>query len=164
MNIFYLHDNPEVAASWHCDKHCIKMILESAQLLSTAHRELDGDEYADSVNLYKSFSPNHPSNIWIREARANYRWVWDLLFALCSEYTERYDKVHAVQRNGILSALAPSPSNIPLEVFSQPPQCMPDEYKVQDDTVLSYRNYYHGEKAYFAKWRLGEPTWWKGAA
>ena len=43
MNIFYLDTRPKEAAMMHCDKHCVKMILETAQLLSTAHRELDGD-------------------------------------------------------------------------------------------------------------------------
>ena len=63
MNIFYLDKNPEIAAQYHCDKHCVKMILESAQLLSTAHRVLDGDKWADDQGLYKSFSPNHPCAI-----------------------------------------------------------------------------------------------------
>ena len=164
MNIFYLHNDPEVAASYHCDKHCVKMILESAQLLSTAHRILDGDDYADSVGLYKSFSPNHPSAVWVRESRENYRWLWEMTFALCREYNKRYDKTHAIQRVGILGALAPSPDNIVSSGFTSPPQCMPDQYKVDGDVVQGYKNYYHGEKAYFAQWRLGEPEWWKGAA
>jgi hypothetical protein len=162
MNIFYLHENPEVAASFHCDKHCVKMILESAQLLSTAHRELDGSEYADSVSLYKSFSPNHPSALWVRESCDNYRWLWKLMFELCLEYNKRYEKHHAIVRKGLLSALSPSPTNMEYKGFTSPPPCMPDQYKVEGDTVQSYQNYYHGEKAYFAKWRLGEPDWWKG--
>ena len=46
MNIFYLDRDPVIAAQMMCDKHVVKMILESAQMLSTAHRVLDGDEYA----------------------------------------------------------------------------------------------------------------------
>ena len=46
MNIFYLHPDPTIAAQMMCDKHVLKMVLETAQLLSTAHRELDGDEKA----------------------------------------------------------------------------------------------------------------------
>ena len=53
MNIFYLDRDPVIAAQMMCDKHVVKMILESAQMLSTAHRVLDGDEYADKVGLYK---------------------------------------------------------------------------------------------------------------
>ena len=43
MNIFYLHENPEICAEYHCDKHVVKMILETAQMLSTAHRIIDGE-------------------------------------------------------------------------------------------------------------------------
>ena len=96
MNIFYLDKDAEIAAQYHCDKHCVKMILESAQLLSTAHRVLDGDEDADRLGLYKSFSPNHPSAIWVRQSDQNYNWLWELLHYLGIEYSKRYDKVHSI--------------------------------------------------------------------
>ena len=51
MNIFYLHNDPQIAAQMHCDKHVVKMILEYAQLLSTAHHELDG---VPSIECYKN--------------------------------------------------------------------------------------------------------------
>ena len=163
MNIFYLDKDAEIAAQYHCDKHCVKMILESAQLLSTAHRVLDGDEDADRLGLYKSFSPNPPSANWVRQSDQNYNWLWELLHYLGIEYSKRYDKVHSIH-SSIRIALGISPSNIPRTVFMAPPQCMPDQYKVEDDPVQGYKNYYHGEKASFAQWRLGEPAWWKGAA
>ena len=47
MNIFYLHKEPEVSARLHCDKHVVKMIIEYAQMLSTAHRMIDGEQYYD---------------------------------------------------------------------------------------------------------------------
>ena len=72
MNIFYLDSDPYVAAKMHCDKHVVKMILESAQMLSTAHRVLDGDEYADERGLYKMAHKNHPSTIWVRTSTDNY--------------------------------------------------------------------------------------------
>ena len=52
MNIFYLHSDPKTCASMHCDKHVVKMILETAQMLSTAHHELDGENVVEG--LYKS--------------------------------------------------------------------------------------------------------------
>tara|TARA_R100000664_G_C2731947_1_gene122266 strand:- start:111 stop:602 length:492 start_codon:yes stop_codon:yes gene_type:complete len=162
MNIFYLDPDPEVAARYHCDKHCVKMILESAQLLSTAHRVLDGDEFADEQGIYKAFSPNHPSAIWTRESCENYDYVWDLTYYLCKEFTKRYTGVHGVQKNNVLTGLAIYPHNLLMKSFTPPPQCMPDEYKVEGDPVQAYKNYYHGEKAYFAEWRLGAPLWWKG--
>jgi hypothetical protein len=44
MNIFVLDTNPAKAAKYHNNKHCVKMILETAQLLSTAHRIIDGKQ------------------------------------------------------------------------------------------------------------------------
>ena len=43
MNIFVLDDSPRKSAVAHCDKHVCKMMIEYAQMLSTAHRVLDGD-------------------------------------------------------------------------------------------------------------------------
>ena len=78
MNIFYLDEDPILAAQMHCDKHVVKMILESAQLLSTAHRLLDGNKLADERGLYKATHINHPSSIWVRKSSENYYWLWNL--------------------------------------------------------------------------------------
>ena len=102
MNIFYLHSDPVTCAEWHCDKHVVKMILEYAQLLSTAHHEVDG---TPSINCYKSTHRNHPSAIWARTNRKNYRWLWRLLDATATEYTHRYGKVHATKLKGIVDSL-----------------------------------------------------------
>ena len=157
MNIFYLHKNPHQSARMHCDKHCVKMILETAQLLSTAHRELDGDNYANLYGLYKSTHKNHPSAVWVRQSTSNYQWAYELLKHLCEEYTSRYGKVHKTSR--LLHALNFTPMNIPVMDFTPPPQCMPDEYK-QKSTVGAYRHYYLNEKLYMAKWAYSDtPAW-----
>jgi hypothetical protein len=158
MNIFYLDADPAIAAQQQCDKHCVKMILETAQLLSTAHRLLNGDEYADSVGLYKATHKNHPSAVWVRQSTANYNWTHLHLTALCAEYTRRYNKTHKTQR--LLTALAKLPGALPdADTMTEPPQCMPDQYK-GDCAVSAYRNYYLGEKMYMAKWAYTEaPTW-----
>ena len=57
MNIFYLYDNPVMSAEAQPDKMLVKMPLETAQMLCTAHRELDGNEYADEVGLFGQESP-----------------------------------------------------------------------------------------------------------
>lgn len=156
MNIFYLDSRPYVAAKDHCDKHVVKMILESAQMLCTAHRELDGD--VPDV-FYKSTHKNHPSTIWARSKAGNYRWLYDLFVSLCDEYTYRYGKVHLSDKKFRASLLS-HPRNISFGDYIQPPQCMPDEYKC-DDSVTAYRNYYMGDKAYFAKWsKRDKPNWW----
>ena len=64
MNIFYLSRDPHEAARLQCDRHVVKMILETAQMLCTAHRYLDGDERADKLGMYKTAHLNHPSTKW----------------------------------------------------------------------------------------------------
>ena len=59
MNIFYLDKDPQQAAKYHCDKHVVKMILESAQMLCTVVNEISGGQ----VTPYKSTHKNHPCKI-----------------------------------------------------------------------------------------------------
>ena len=169
MNIFYLDKNPKVAAEMHCDKHVIKMVLEYAQILSTAHRIIDGDEAGDKRGLYEIAYKNHPSTAWARLGRGNYNYLSDLWAWLGIEYTHRYGKVH---KAATLEWLHYSPDNIPKKTLltgltSPPPQCMPDEYKCNpnsaslEDTVLAYRSYYIGEKSKFADWKNRDiPHWY----
>jgi len=159
MNIFYLSDYPHLCAEFHCDKHVVKMILETAQMLSTAHHELDGENAVEGI--YKSTHKNHPSNIWVRENYGNYQYTWELLYHLLEQYKIRYKKTHATHR--LLDPLSIRPKNISgMPVPTEPPQCMPDEYKVEGDSIQAYRNYYMGEKSYFAKWNYTTPpNWWQ---
>lgn len=157
MNIFYLDRNPKIAAEMHCDKHVVKMILESAQMLSTAHRVLDGDKFADDSGLYKMAHKNHPCSIWARANASTYKWLFDLYESLMVEYTYRYDKHHASSR--LMTALRTAPINITQGEFVDPPRCMPDHCKI-DGTVLSYQNYYMIEKSYFANWKRRVPPAW----
>tara|TARA_E500000305_G_C3877402_1_gene168072 strand:+ start:83 stop:574 length:492 start_codon:yes stop_codon:yes gene_type:complete len=161
MNIFYLDKDPREISEMQCDKHCVKMILESAQMLSTAHRILDGDEYADKHKLYKATHKNHPSTVWTRASSGNYNWHFDLFKSMLGEYTFRYGKLHKCM--DLFRSLENWPTNIPRKEFTPPPQCMPEEYKCED-TVQAYRNYYMGEKSGFAKWKAREvPTWFRDA-
>jgi len=170
MNIFYLDKNPTIAAQYHVDKHCVKMILESCQLLSTAHRILDGDQtmgktatgrnvkrwvLSDDRNevLYSATHVNHPSAVWCRQTHKNYRWLHNLLCELSAEYTYRYEKIHRCQEIGLIDALSLLPKNIPIGEFTDPTPAMPDQYKVFGDGVQSYRNYYNGEKQRMFSWK-----------
>lgn len=141
MNIFYLDKDPIIAAQQHCDKHVVKMIVEYAQMLSTAHRILDGNlihvpvlcengyqilkknsepktkkhyEHSNPVldeNLYKAAHINHPSTIWARTSNNNYNWLYYLFCCLCNEYTHRYNKVHSTEIK-LGSILGRVPNNI----------------------------------------------------
>jgi hypothetical protein len=161
MNIFYLDKDPVIAAQMHCDKHCVKMILESAQMLSTAHRVCDGDEIADSKGMYKMAHKNHPSTIWVRSSVKNYIWLWKHMTALMREYTHRYGKTHATERLKVILARTPTNINYGAK-FTDPPQCMPEECK-GNDTVLAYQKYYIIEKEKIATWnkKRSAPSWWK---
>ncbi len=159
MNIFYLSKHPSIAAAYHCDKHVIKMILESAQMLSTAHRVLEQQQsYIDLYDLYgvyKKSHENHPSSIWVRQSEENYKWLFDLMCNLLSEYRDRYQKIHACERLTCVLKTVPR-ALVGIGTFTNPPQCMPDQYK-QKNTVLAYREYYNKEKK-FAKWEKKDNT------
>lgn len=142
MNIFYLDSNPQKAAEYHHDVHLRKMILETSQLLSTAHHVLGSSSHSLS-NVYKKTHVSHPSAIWVRQNRATYQWGVELLNALHEEYRYRFDKTHASLR--VAPFLAKYPFDIGVGDLIPPPLCMPDEYKT-DDAVESYRNYYRKAK------------------
>jgi hypothetical protein len=189
MNIFYLDNNTKQAARWHCDDHVRKMMVEYAQLLSTAHRVLDGtpctvskwcynkkqkqwfikhnykhyhldDDFYDHrgilvpsrCNKYLAAHVNHPSTIWTRTNSGNYKWLWSLLDELSLQYITRYVKEHKVEHSGLLRRLYSLPSNLPHQSATPVPQCMPDKYKVKDDPVSAYRQFYVFDKSRFAKW------------
>jgi hypothetical protein len=183
MNIFYLDNDPVKCAEMHVDKHCIKMILEYCQLLSTAHRVLDGKEVVelsktgrktkrwrleDERNdiLYSATHINHPSAVWCRQSKSNYDWLHKLLVKLCAEYTYRYGKVHKCEEIGLVKQLANLPNNISDRPFTEPTPAMPDECKVPGDSLQSYRNYYMMNKSHLWSWKgkinkRETPFWFK---
>ena len=97
MNFFYIEETAKEIAKSHNNAHCIKMILEYAQMLSTTHRvvdqyyhEVDG-KYVfvglpkDMQKLYKIAHLNHPTTIWVRESVQHYNFMYDVFEALCDE-------------------------------------------------------------------------------
>ena len=159
MNIFYFYDCPEKSAQAQPDKMLVKMPLETAQMLCTAHRVLDGDVYADTVGLYKTAYKNHPCTIWARESSINYTWLYKHFLALGKEYTYRYGKEHA-SITKLADALSKMPDKININLATPVAQAMPDQYK-NDNPIVAYRNYCINEKHY-AKWEKGraKPDWW----
>lgn len=178
MNIFYLDTNPQICAEMHVDKHVVKMIIEYAQLMSTAHRVLDGKQYTDLTangrriqrwrmddpvmesTLYKASHVNHPSAIWCRENKENYVWLYRMWFYLLQEYTYRYGKQHECAK--LRAALYLAPENISDGEFFPPTPAMPPELKIVSDNPVpgrkydvlkSYHNYYRVEKRSFATWK-----------
>lgn len=182
MNIFALDSDPAVAAQYNCDRHVIKMILEVSQLLSTAHRVLDGTlidglsasgrrqkQYAHSNStLYKATHINHPSAKYCRDSAEQYIWTAKHLQALCAEYTWRYGKIHKTQQIGLVDWLC---SNVPHNISAQsksfelPYPAMPDDC-ITSNVVESYRKYYSTHKRHLASWagKINSrpvPSWYK---
>lgn len=166
MNIFYLDEDPVIAAQMQCDKHVVKMILESMQMLSTAHRVLDGRETIRlsktgrkikhwihpnkkfDENLYFATHVNHPCNVWIREGFYNYHWLVHHVDALLKEYTFRYGKEH--KSKFLLPFISVSPYNLPPGstkvklCMGSHPECINE-----NDPVESYRNFYKTKQTQF---------------
>jgi hypothetical protein len=178
MNVFYLDREPKACAEYHCDKHVVKMIIEYAQLMSTAHRILDGKEYIDVTangrkikrwrmedstyesGLMKASHINHPSAVWTRKSKSNYMWLNRMWNYLLLEYTHRYGKRHACSK--YMNVLYAWPENIPEGAFTEPPPAMPDYCKVTGNSIASYHKYYINEKVRFARWTKRKvPAWFK---
>ena len=184
MNIFALNDSPFQSAREMCDKHVVKMPVETAQMLSTVHRMLDGDPYIDySKNgrriqrwrhhtdassgnvLYRATMMNHPCTIWARETLGNYRWLSAHGIALCDEYTRRYGRTHG-SREVLEYCRDTEPENLPVDHRQTPfPQAMPDYCKVMGNSISAYKKYYVAEKRRFATWKQPAkmPKWFDQA-
>jgi hypothetical protein len=183
MNIFILDNDPVKAAQDQCDKHVVKMIIESAQMLSTVHRMVDGVmerrlsksgsmiQYFKlndirETTLYKACHFNHPSTVWTRECSKNYEWHYDHFVALCDEYTFRYGKIHMTDTK-LRKALRTAPSKIKHTETMTPfklamgsnPEC------IFEDAVKSYRAFYHTKQDRFKMvWsKRIAPSWWNSS-
>ena len=143
MNFFYLDEDPFKSIEYHCDKHIVKMPLETAQMVCTiAHKYMSPP--------YLPVHAKHPCTLWGGRTKGNFFWLVMFGLALCKEYTFRYDRTHNCEKvlfevgNECFDYLPPG-------VITDPPQAMPDEYK-SPDVVKAYRRYYYFEKSRFAKW------------
>jgi hypothetical protein len=156
MNIFVLDKNPKQCAIYHNNRHCIKQLLETAQLLCGVHWMTEGGQYEIP---YKLSHKNHPCAIWARECYENYIWLCDLGLELCVEYTYRYGKRHKSQ--DIIEWCLLNRPNISEKGDITPfALAMPDECKV-GTAIDSYRKYYQVEKRNLANWKNREvPEWY----
>ena len=180
MNIFFVERNPYRAAEMLVDKHVVKMILETAQILSTAKRMTLGTERIDvndkgrkvrrwvmedvvlGQNLYAATHINHPSVVWARSHPTHYHWLLEHFVGLLDEYTYRYEKKHKC--SSMYKYLCKNPLAIEgkykIEDATDPPCAMPDEYKISSDAVENYREYYRKGKVNLHKWTKRDPPSW----
>jgi hypothetical protein len=153
MNIFVLDSDPRIAAQAQCDKHVVKMVLETAQILSTvaASRGIS--------TRYRPTHASHPCTLWAGLSGANWRWILAHGQALAEEYSLRYGRAHA--SSAVIEELAHSVECDAFEQQEQTPfaQAMPDEYK-NPCAVTAYRAYYRGAKADICRWTVrAAPDW-----
>lgn len=170
MNIFHVDKSPMVAAMWLCDKHIPKMILETAQMLSTAHHRY---ETVHANRLYKAAYIHHPMTQWVWETGNNYQWAFCHYMWLLDEFNKRGFKngePHASFRLAPLLFVLPDPllssySEDWMNEYTRPPLCMPEVYH-RDCHIEAYRAYYKGDKSSFAVWERGSPapSWWEETA
>ena len=154
MNIFFLDFDTKKCAQYHCDKHVVKMILETAQLLCGSHWVI-GNEAP-----YKLSHKNHPCSIWVRESLSNYLYLCDLGLELCKEYTYRYGKRHKSQ--DVIEWCLINKPNIHDVDFTSPPLAMGDEFKIENNVIESYRNYYREGKKLIVSWKNRViPSWFQ---
>lgn len=154
MNIFVLHKNPRLAAESLCDRHIVKMIVESAQIMATLHHQ------AGNPVHYRATHAHHPCTLWAGRSAKNYAWLLAHAKAMCHEYTHRYGRIHKTEQyiTGELHHLPPGIANEGLTTFAQ---AMPEEYRCED-AVRAYRTYYLKDKAHFAKWTNRDvPAWFQ---
>jgi len=182
MNVFYLSAYPDMCAEMHMDSHCSKMIIEYAQLMSTAHRVLDGEEYYGRTKnnrrikrwlhpnpeledtLYKASHINHPSALWVRKSKKNYRWLYELWTELNKEFMYRYNKdvPHESFRKLKWELFSP-PENMKENEFTEPTPAMPNDVK-NESSIIAYRDYYILYKQHLAKWtKRDKPHWYCNA-
>jgi len=157
------------------------MPLESAMMLSTAHRYLDGvenivksktgrnvkkyilDDDRENV-LYGISHLNHPCTKWTYETSENYKWHYKLLLAMLKEYTYRYGKNHACEK--LLPYLKNIPNNINHSNRTKFATAMPEECIIPNDSIASYKKYYINNKQHLASWsgKINSrevPTWYQ---
>lgn len=149
MNIFFLHEDPRTCAQYHYDKHVVKMVLETAQLLSTATYLISPDTPRD---IYKPTHVGHPCTQWVKTSKENFLWLCYLGVELSNEYSCRFKKRH--KSSQVINYIFHYSHNITKElptVMTELPTCMPDEYKL-DNVVNSYRNYYCTAKKHIASY------------
>lgn len=156
MNLFIFDEDHSKNASWHCDAHVRKLILESAQMLCTAINVNGGNA------PYKSTHVNHPVCKWVREYQKNYWWTYEYGMSLCREYRYRFGKIHKTENVIDWCGYAGNYPRIDyLDIISPFVLAMPDQYKSKCP-FTSYRQYFTAEKRHIAKWTKRDiPEWYK---
>jgi len=189
LNILWLDDDPSVAAQQHCDRHVPKMIMETAQILSSVWhvqagvhagaawtqvlsvdwlpptqaappREIDWFSVTlCGQRIYRARHTIHPAVAWACQYGGNYDWLYKLGMALLAEYEYRFGRLHACMPVLRTLELMPPPLLKTADQFCDGRIIMPAEIAAEE-VVESYRNYYRKSKLNSLQYtRRKPPTW-----
>ena len=169
MNLFVLDEDPVIAAKYHADKHIVKQVLETFQMMGSA--VIRHGATSDQMPLTSKGTPlkggyhNHPVTRWVGENQENFHWSSIFGIALCAEYTFRYNKEHSCQKGilhlaKMLNLLPNSPMTEFAVAISDIQKCRQHPSFDSLSVVEKYRLYYNYDKAHFCKWTRREtPNW-----
>lgn len=159
MNIFYVAKNPQLAAQMLCDQHIVKMPTESTQMLCTVYRQYVPHFIIADTQLYKPTHETAALTKWVGANAKHYAWLSIHTAELFREYTRRFHKLHAAE--AVFERVRDIPGMLrELDTFFEPPQVMPEHYRIPGNAVQAYRNYYIGDKLRMARYWRSEPPYW----
>ena len=161
MNIFGIDTDTTSCATYHTDRHIVKMPLETAQMVSFVyyHKDLWDGEVPNLLMNFSAGHDKHPCSLWLRENLVNFLWTCEFGIKLIEEYRFRYDSQKHERCKMIFEWSLDNLPNLPVAEFTPFAKAMPEEYKV-DCSVESYRNYYRVGKSELHQWtKRNKPEW-----
>lgn len=155
MNIFILDQKHDINASYHVDKHVVKIVLEVSQMLCDAQHLLTNNKNIP----YKTYIKNHPCSKWVRASLQNYLWTINYGLALCKEYTYRYNKQHLCENKVINWCHKNIPEQLENKSLTPFYQAVAPECK-KENAVEAYRLYYNTKKRHLFNWTKRRIPFW----
>lgn len=151
MNLFLPYSDAQTSVQSLDDKRVSKMILETAQLLSTAIHIVNPN---NALPIYKVTHKNHPVGVWIRSSLQNYIYALNYFKVISEEHTYRTGNVHksSLLYPIFMQFIADNPTAFP--IAEQTPFANCTEFK-QDEVHTAYK------KTLLAKWQndVRKPKW-----
>lgn len=187
MNLFTVDEDPRQAAIALGDKHIVKMLLETTQMLSnkvydglgiTSWRQVQEKNLQDEVLTrfigfprrdengnslpYRPAHWNHPVSQWVRLTRKNWLWTWKHAIALSDEYTYRFGKIHGCEKILIwlYDKFIRNQFIFSVGGLTEFKMCFEDQYKKYDSPILNHRENYKFGKAHLHRWTRRKPPQW----
>jgi len=158
-NLYILDNYPKQVAACYIDNHVQSYIVDYAKILSACHHLNNPFAFKSSnKRIYRMCFKNHTITKWARVNTSHYEWLFGLWEALCNEYAFRFNKTHKTEK--IKSDLRRKPHLVRSDEINFL-QFLPDAFKVKNNAIQAYRNYYVEHFHSRAVWtNRGQPDWW----